>query len=363
MSLLAIAALLIAGIPAAAGSGSSYDTDRLRLDDRGQVSLDDAGITDLRDEIELFLHLTEPAVAEFVADEVSQGRGEPAAQARRAQAQRVERQHARIRPHLDNLGVGEQSSLKAAVNGLRVRAEVRQIPELQAIPEVEQVVPVTLHEPANDTSVPWIGAPEAWEAIDGTGEDIIIAVIDTGVDYTHRSMEGSGDTAEYDLIREDTTVIPEIDGVPVFPTAKVIDGFDFVGPDYDASGEVGSPVPVPNPNPIDVNGHGTHVAGTAAGVEVLDDQDEIRVGSGVAPGALVYALKVFGDVAGSTAVTADAIEWAVDPQGDGSMEGHGGVHSGFTPACLSNTSAMCPPSTSTVTRRSLFSSETARRPR
>src|SRR5690606_37744720 len=44
------------------------------------------------------------------------------------------------------------------------------------------------------------------------------------------------------------------------------------------------------------------------------------VGQGVAPGAELYALKVFGDVAGSTDLVADAIEWALDPNGDGSIE-------------------------------------------
>lgn len=324
-SFIALAALLAMSLPAAAGGHgpTPYDSGELELD-RQSVSLDEAGVTDLRDEIHLFLHLTEAAVTEFVAAEKAQGRAEPPAQARRAHAQRVERQHDRVIQQLARMGIEADSALKTAVNGIRVRAAVEAIPELSRIAGVEQVVPVTLHEPANDTSVPWINAPEAWEHIDGTGEDIIIAVIDTGVDYTHASFEGSGDLADYDFIAEDTTVIPKVDGEPVFPTAKVIDGYDFVGVDYDAGGTPEQQIPQPNPNPIDVHGHGTHVAGSAAGVEVADE-DDVLVGSGVAPGALIYALKVFGDIAGSTAVTADAIEWAIDPKGDGSMEGQAHV--------------------------------------
>ena len=323
-SIVALVALLAMGFPAAAGSTSSFDSERLALD-RQSVSLDQAGIADLSEEIHLFLHLTEPAVTEFVAAEKAQGRAEPPAQARRAQAQRVERQHDRVIQQLARMGIEADSALKTAVNGIRVRAAVERIPELSRIAGVEQVVPVTLHEPANDTSVPWINAPEAWEHIDGTGEDIIIAVIDTGVDYTHASFGGSGDPADYDFIAEDTTIIPEVDGEPVFPTAKVIDGYDFVGVDYHAGGTPEQQIPEPNPNPIDVHGHGTHVAGSAAGVEVTDENDDVLVGSGVAPGAYIYALKVFGDIAGSTAVTADAIEWAIDPKGDGSMEGQAHV--------------------------------------
>src|SRR5215471_18713550 len=47
---------------------------------------------------------------------------------------------------------------------------------------------------------------------------------------------------------------------------------------------------------------------------------------------------------------------------EGSIEGQGGIHSGFTPVALSRISAICPPSCSTVTRRPSFSREDARRP-
>src|SRR5580704_1272400 len=40
---------------------------------------------------------------------------------------------------------------------------------------------------------------------------------------------------------------------------------------------------------------------------------------------------------------------------EGSIEGHGGTHSGFTPVDFSVISAMCPPSTVRVTRSSSFS--------
>ena len=46
-----------------------------------------------------------------------------------------------------------------------------------------------------------------------------------------------------------------------------------------------------------------------------------------------------------------------------SIDGHVGVQRGLIPLRLSKISAMCPPSTSTVTRRSSFSTDTARRPR
>ena len=78
-----------------------------------------------------------------------------------------------------------------------------------------------------------------------------------------------------------------------------------------------APCPQPDPDPLDGNGHGSHVAGTAAGIGVPGS-----VGPGVAPGAELYALKVFGDAGGTTDVTSLAIEWAMDPNGDGDMSDH-----------------------------------------
>lgn len=98
-----------------------------------------------------------------------------------------------------------------------------------------------------------------------------------------------------------------------FPTEKVIGGFDFAGPTYDAS-DPDLDTPSPDPDPLDVNGHGTHVAATAAGFGT----DE--VGVGMAPDAELYAFKVFGDVAGSTDLVSDAIERALDPNNDLSVD-------------------------------------------
>lgn len=229
----------------------NLDQGGLALDDRIDVSLDSAHITDPREEIDLFVQMNEEPVSEFVAQQVQRGRGEPPAHAQRAQAQRVAQQHDEIRGRLAEIGAQEQASMRVGANGLRIRAQVQDIPALAELPGVVSVAPVTLHEPANDTSVPWINTPQAWDFLDDTGEGVTISVIDTGIDYTHASFGGSGDVADYDFILEDTTVIPEVDGEPVFPTPKVVRGFDFAGPNYDASGEIAPPVPQPDPNPID----------------------------------------------------------------------------------------------------------------
>jgi subtilisin family serine protease len=142
-------------------------------------------------------------------------------------------------------------------------------------------------------------------------------VIDTGIDYEHANFGGPGTVEAFEA--NDPTVL---DADSPFPTAKVIAGYDFAGDGYDATGDEGSVTPSPDPDPLDCYGHGSHVAGTAAGDGVLSTgatysgpydgttyvSNSFAIGPGVAPQAKLVALKVFG-CAGSTDLVVDALNW------------------------------------------------------
>ena len=194
--------------------------------------------------------------------------------------------------------IGE--SFTKALNGFMLNVPVNMINEIRAIPGVKTVSQAPEYKLNLSTSTEIIGATDVWDLAGFTGEGVTIAVIDTGIDYTHAMFGGSGDPADY--AANDPAVVEE----GSFPTAKVIGGYDFAGTNYTA-GEV----PVPDGDPLDENGHGTHVASTAAGIDA-------GFGSGVAPDASLYALKVFG-AEGSTNLTVHAIEWAMDPLGLGNL--------------------------------------------
>jgi len=129
-----------------------------------------------------------------------------------------------------------------------------------------------------------IGAPEAWAA-GYTGEGIIVAVLDTGVDTDHFDLD------EKIWINEDEIAGDGIDN----DNNGYID--DIKG--WNAVDE--------NNNVEDIDGHGTHVAGTIAA-------EENGVGIvGAAYGVRIMPVKVFDDE-GSGAWTdiAQGIYYAVD---------------------------------------------------
>lgn len=217
-------------------------------------------------------------------------------------------------------------SLQRVYNGIAANIDSSQLARILALPGVKGVHPLAKHEPTNSTSVPFLGTPQVWEDLGFDGDGVTIGVIDSGIDYMHTNFGGPGDPATY--AANDTTIL---DGF--FPTVKVVGGWDFVGDAYHA-GDPANNVPFPDPDPMDCNGHGSHVSGSASGLGVNADGttfagpydgstpfDDLRIGPGTAPGAELYALRVFG-CNGSTLLTSRAIEWAVDPNGDGDFSDH-----------------------------------------
>jgi subtilisin family serine protease len=233
--------------------------------------------------------------------------------------------------------------VQTAYNGIAVQAEPGAAAELAALPGVKAVHAIPLVELDNHSSVPLIGGTTAWSSFGKTGAGLRIGVIDTGIDFTHTGFRGSGSAADLAVATSAAANPPDADFDPagftipgIYPNAKVVGGFDFAGDAYNASAPAGSPAltPQPDPNPMDCNGHGSHVSGTAAGNGVnadgtgfmgsyatLTNTSAMRVGPGVAPEASIYGLRVFG-CAGSTAVTAAAINWATDPNRDGNPADH-----------------------------------------
>lgn len=134
-----------------------------------------------------------------------------------------------------------------------------------AEPDYRVFSQVTPNDPqySSQWALPKINAPAAWDVTTGSAS-VIIAALDTGVDRTH----------------------PEFAG-------RLLTGYDFVNNDAD---------------PTDDNGHGTHVAGIAAGA----GNNGVGI-AGVAWGATILPVKVLDSQGGgSTADVIKGIDFAID---------------------------------------------------
>ncbi len=162
-------------------------------------------------------------------------------------------------------------SYQYTYNGFAVKVKGTEISKIASLRGVKEVFPVRYLKIKGDFGDKVIGAPEVWQMKDAKGNPIdgkgmLIGIIDTGIDYKDPDLGGG-----------------------FGPGYKVEGGYDFGDND---------------PDPMDLNGHGTHVAGIAAA------NGKIR---GVAPEAHLMAYKIVpgGQDSASTEAIIAAVEQAV----------------------------------------------------
>jgi subtilisin family serine protease len=231
------------------------------------------------------------------------------------------------------LGGRELGRVSKAANAIAVSIDASRLKDVLDLPGVRSIRPLLNFQLDLSETVPYIGAAAVQAAgIDGTG--VRVAVLDSGIDYTHAFFGGPGTAAAYTAAYGTTTSDPRnttTDGL--FPTAKVIGGTDFVGevwptPDPARCGMNPDGTPraclVGDPDPIDcgpaaiaapcAGSHGSHVADIIGG-------NDGGAHKGVAPGASLYAVKVCSAVATSCSGLAMlmGMDFALDPDGDGDM--------------------------------------------
>ena len=185
-------------------------------------------------------------------------------------------------------------------NGLAVDGDLETAIQLALRPEVESIRPNRLHRlpapeakvmPQADSEVAWgiaqIRADRVWQEYSITGAGIVVANIDSGVDWTHPALQ-----RKYRGYN------------PANPSASVHDynWIDFTRTYTNAPG--------PNRGHIsNVSDHGTHTMGTMVGSDV-EGQNLI----GVAPGAKWIAVKAFDDRGNATDENLHAaFQWCLAP--------------------------------------------------
>jgi subtilisin family serine protease len=229
-------------------------------------------------------------------DKAQQGFDKPAA------VRRVVRSQDAAVPKLEAAGARPYGRLRTVLNAIQIRVKVADLDEVAAVPGVKTVQVSRLVRPDNGAAERYTGVDQTWQDLGLTGRGQTIGIIDTGIDYTHADFGGPGTAKAF---RANNGRVVERGS---FPTAKVTGGYDFVGDHYDpGSGDESALVPRPDRDPLDCEGHGSHVAGTAAGQGVTSGHRPYRgpyskatlskrfaVQPGVAPQAKLRAYRVFG---------------------------------------------------------------------
>lgn len=195
----------------------------------------------------------------------------------RSYQEQLSRKKSSIRNEIEkkNIKISYLREYSEIFNGIAAQVSEEDIIKLRKIPEIKAIYPDNKVQALLYESVPLINATKVWQMQDAggrniTGKDVKVAIIDTGIDYTHPDL-GRGFGAGY----------------------KVIGGWDIINRD---------------PDPMDDHGHGTHVAGIVAANGSL---------KGVAPDALLMAYKVLDrSGSGSDSDVIAGIEMAMDPDGD-----------------------------------------------
>lgn len=204
--------------------------------------------------------------------------------------------------------------------------------KLEALAEHPNVVLIEKPLPPSvglDHSIPDIKANQVWsrsgDTFSGnTGKDVIIGVIDTGIDFTHKTFRKADNSTRIQHIWDQTLTKQGSETVPGpinhATLGNVALGYGVQYNNFEITAALGNSDPFGVVRHRDTDGHGTHVAGIAAGD---GSQSDACCGSytyvGVAPEAELIIVRMRGLTTGDPAPTGtemvDAIRFIIDRAG------------------------------------------------
>ncbi|MGG0175589.1 S8 family serine peptidase [Gottfriedia acidiceleris] len=167
-------------------------------------------------------------------------------------------------------------------NGFSLDTEYKNIKELQATPGVTNVHIARTYEQTMKTSKELVQAQNVWEKYGYQGEGLVVGVVDSGIDYTHKDMTLTEKGKQKEKLTQSNiqSKFAETAVNEQWYSDKVPTGYDWADNDTDVI-----------PRGVNGNPHGTHVSGTI-GANGDEENDGVL---GIAPGVQLLAEKVFSD--------------------------------------------------------------------
>ncbi|WP_282439791.1 S8 family serine peptidase [Gottfriedia acidiceleris] len=187
---------------------------------------------------------------------------------------------------IDKLPKGQSKTVRhrfnKGFNGFSMEAKFKDLKDIQKIEGVKRVHIARTFTEAADESKGLVQAQKVWQSMGYEGEGMLVAVVDSGVDYKHQDMTltDKGRVAEKLTSSNIEAKLASTEANDVWYTDKVPTGYDWADNDNDVF-PAGSP-------------HGMHVSGiiSANGNEATNGV------KGIAPGVQILAEKVFSDKGG-----------------------------------------------------------------
>ena len=187
----------------------------------------------------------------------------------------------------ENVKVDKDDEFSAIITGFSAKVKAKDIDKLRKQPGVKKVTaqmkaerPKAGASPSLATAPKMIKADTLWDQYDFSGQGMLISIIDTGVDPTHKDMKLSPDVkSKYNSEAEVNKVIKENGLKGKWYSKKVPYGYNYA----DESQEI---------RDSGIGGfHGMHVAGIVA----ANGDTENEGVRGVAPNAQLLGMKVFSN--------------------------------------------------------------------
>ncbi|MDV4151074.1 S8 family serine peptidase [Clostridium sp. AL.422] len=162
------------------------------------------------------------------------------------------------------------------INGFSIEVKRKDVDKIEEIDGVKKVSQARVYYPDMSQAKEFLQATSVWKDYGYKGEGLVVSIIDTGIDYTHKDMKIT-DLSKVKIKEKDVN-----QDVGKYFTDKVPYGYNFADKDdkvIDSSGSM----------------HGMHVAGIVA-ANASDEEVASNIGiQGVAPEAQLLAMKVFSN--------------------------------------------------------------------
>ena len=183
---------------------------------------------------------------------------------------------------IENLG-GEITSSFSRFDAIGFLLPIEKVPEVTYLPGLIWLEADVLFYPTLDNSIDSIGTNVIWNQFGFKGEDTTIAILDTGVDFEHESLDDLDDNSNTD----DPKIAVDSNGMLGFYNANTDKEY-------------------PDEQPHDSGSHGTHCAGIAAGTG-----GSSGTYSGVAPQANLVGVIALDGGSGDEQDLLRAVDWTI----------------------------------------------------